>query len=389
MPTELKSLPCKASYPSAYRTLLKKTDAEIQAKLTQAFQTLFYGNPSTQRIYVTASGTTTASIPDTLHRGEVRSEGLGLGMLACVMLDRPDEFDALWRYATTNLEFKSGPLKGYFDSMCDIDDSVSYHCVDPYGYQQFIMALLLAKQRWGTVAGRPDYAADALRLLVLLRSTIENNGGIVDGVTNSFDSNTKLIYDVPNNGGAPFLRTSLAVPGYYDVWAVVTGDPFYAEAAASARRLLTAVAHPTTGLLPLAANFDGTPKSGSDRFAAESFRNLLHFAIDQQWGEPSAADAGWQVPIIDNLLAFFSKQGLYTYSSAFTLEGDPIPPIQRATELVMANGAIAAFSTESNASAFVQAAWDLPPPEGPIRYYAGLFYLIGNLLLAGEFRLCP
>jgi hypothetical protein len=54
----------------------------------------------------------------------------------------------------------------------------------------------------------------------------------------------------------------------------------------------------------------------------------------------------------------------------------------------MANAVIASISTVPDRKAYLQAAWDLAPPEGPTRYYSGIIYLVSNLILSGQFRLC-
>ncbi|HSY39738.1 MAG TPA: cellulase, partial [Polyangia bacterium] len=71
-----------ASYPNPFRDLLGQTDAAISAKLNNAFNTIFHGSP-TYAIYVPV-GTDQAYIEDTYHNDEIRTEGIGLGMMICV-----------------------------------------------------------------------------------------------------------------------------------------------------------------------------------------------------------------------------------------------------------------------------------------------------------------
>ena len=53
-----------ASYPNPFRDLLGETDAAISAKINNAFNQLFHGDPSTQAISY-AAGTDQAYIQDT------------------------------------------------------------------------------------------------------------------------------------------------------------------------------------------------------------------------------------------------------------------------------------------------------------------------------------
>lgn len=405
VPSRLQAIECPEAPPNYFQAVLAVTQSQTDAKLAQAINTLYHGNPEHQRIYFTSDDffTTepskrvcdfssaddkTACIRDILH-GDIRTEGLGLGMLVAVMLDRQDEFDRLWRYAKAKHQVKSGPTQGFFSSACDISLTEKRPCYDPYGLEQFLMAMLVAHLRWGsTDTAHPNHEAEALGIFSLLRHKVIDNGGIVGGVTNSFDSDAKLMYDAPDNGGQRFQRTALSIPGYFDIWAMATGDSFYSEAATAARSFLVSAADPGTGLYPIAANFDGSPVEGYEHFAAESFRVHLNLVIDRLWGKPNATDAGYQDEIISRILTFFRQQGIGFYGSDYSLDGKTKYVADHASELVMANAVIAAVSNAPDKKAYVQAAWDLPPPEYEARYYSGIIYLVSNLILAGQFKLC-
>jgi oligosaccharide reducing-end xylanase len=198
---ELQDLSGPTEYPNAFRDVLGKTSDQINLKITQAFNTLFHGN-SDQAIFFPV-GDDQACIKDVYHNGEVRTEGMGLGMIIAVELNKQFEFDQLWRYAKENLMIKSGSARGYFTSHCNLksDGSVdSRVCLDPFGLQQFTMALVLANARWGTGnedadAGAMDYNSDVWMLLDVMRYKVQQNGGVVDGITNTFDANTLLVFD--------------------------------------------------------------------------------------------------------------------------------------------------------------------------------------------------
>jgi oligosaccharide reducing-end xylanase len=417
-------LSCPTPYQSAYRDVLGRTQTEIDDKLNAAYEQLFHGDAANEAIYF-VSGTDRAFIKDILHNGEVRTEGMGLAMLISVLLNRQDEFDRLWRFAAS-LAYKSGPLQGLFLSRCDTQQvfppatASSRPCPDPYGLQQFVMALLLARQRWGTPAGSPNYAAEVVHLFEVLRpkGSASNLGvggavsaggaagapGGVAGAANAvagvpsnatkaapvgtftFDEATKLVFNEPGPSPLRQTGTALEMPGYYAVWAQVTGDDFYADAAVAARRFLQDVANATTGLVPVRADFDATPVAGWDIFSAEAYRVFLNLVIDRLWGDSDH----WQTPQIDAVLRFFTSKGIGTYGAAYSIDGDAVRELSHSRELVLVNGVIASLTTNGDREQYLKAAWDIEaPPKDNFRYYSGLLYLMSNLVLGGRFQLCP
>ena len=80
--TNLASLRGPTSYPNAFRDLLGLSDSDIDEKINATFDQLFHGDPSIQAIYYTV-GPDQAVIRDTYH-GDIRTEGIGLGMMIAV-----------------------------------------------------------------------------------------------------------------------------------------------------------------------------------------------------------------------------------------------------------------------------------------------------------------
>jgi oligosaccharide reducing-end xylanase len=373
-----------AMYPNAFRDLLGKTDAEIAAKIDGGFAQLFHGD-MTQAIYF-AADSTHASIQDVFHSNEVRTEGMGYGMLIAVEVDKPDEFDSLWTYAKSTLRVTSGASSGYFNSFCDTD-TIPVACLDPFGLQQMTMALILAEDRFvrNATAPRPgvDYAADARDLLTLMRHKQDENGGIVDGVTDTFDTSTGLVFDAPDISAAGIGRPSIEMPAYYDLWAQATGDPFWTAAAKAARGYWQRTANPTTGLTPVRATFAGVPVAGSEVFEAEAYRAQLAMVLDQIWSSGNA----WNSSECDHLVQFFYAQGIDTYGMSYSLDGATMLNANHDIALVAANGTAALIATVQQRTAFVQAVWDMAVPTGFNRYYAGLVYLHALLALGGQLRI--
>jgi len=369
------------SYPNPFHDLLGKTDAEIAAKIAAAFAQLFHGDAGGQAIYFT-TGTDQAYIQDIYH-GDVRTEGVSLVMLICVELDKRDEFDRLWRYAKAMLAVSSGPEAGYFNSFCQIQGTNNWEsCLDPFGLEQFVMALLLANDRWSGAAATLDYAADVKALLTVMRHKQDTNGGIVDGVTDSFDAAWHLPFDIPDASAAGRSRPSIVMPGYYELWGRATDDPFWSAAASSGRTFFRDTAHPTTGLMPVRALFDGSPFPAGETSGPQTFIAQLAITLDRIWtgGDP------WQDGESDRLLQFYTAQGLDQYGSAYHLEGGAPVDGTHDPALVAMNGASAVIGTTDQRVPFVNAVWNLATPTGPLRYYAGLLDLLALLVCGGQLR---
>jgi oligosaccharide reducing-end xylanase len=347
------------------------------------YQQLFAGDPVDEAIYYELDATH-GEIRDIFHGGDVRTEGIGYAMLINVQLANFDAdpakkevFDNLWRQAKV-ANAATGANAGYFVSVCDNADGSKSACVDPFGYQQFTMALIFAHGLWGS-DGAIDYEADALALLDVMLHKQEQNMGIVDDVLNTFDAETKLVFDVPNVSASGYTRPSVEMPAYYDLWARATGDDFWSEAAAAGRSYLERVAHPTTGLTPVRATFSGQLMNDWRTFSSEAYRTHLNVTLDYIW----SGTAPWPTTECDRLLGFFDGIGVDTYGGTFELDGTPIERT-RENALISANGIAAVPATLPERQAFVQAVWDMPPPDGYLRYYAGLLDLLSLLTLSGR-----
>jgi oligosaccharide reducing-end xylanase len=358
-----------ASYGNAFRDLLSKSDAQIETKIDTAFTQLFYGDPVNQAIYVPL-GNGQALMQDVLHN-DVRSEGIGIGMIVAVELNKQTEFDSLWAYANAALLQKTGASRGYYNSFCDDGDA----CLDPYGMQLFLTALLFANDRWGN----GTYATDAGQLLTLLRHADDSDSAIpAIGV---FDPTTYLVREQPLLSTAGYTRSALEMPAMYALWAQASGDSFWSQAASAARAHLVAAADVTTGLWPMRSYFDGAPVSSSDTFMPQAYRTHINLALDALWSEQSTGETA----VADRLLGFFTTQGLNTYGASYALDGTVLD-FTRAQGLVAANGALAVAATRANRSDFVSAVWDMAIPSGPSRYYDGVLYLLSLLVLSGQYR---
>ncbi len=365
-------------YQNPFHDLLQHTDAEVNERVDAAFMQLFHGNDD-QAIYFLRDDDDSAEIRDIYH-GDVRTEGVGLGMLIAVQLRKQDEFDKLWTFAKREKRVSLGSNEGYFLSRCDTVDMGAVQCVDPYGAQQFAMALVFAHHVWGS-AGGIDYEADALEILDVMQHKQRRNGGIVDGVTNMFDAETRLVFDEPKTSAASRTRPSILMPAYYALWAEATGDPFWLGAADSARVFLPKAADGKTGLMPVRAYLDGTAVPGADTFEPEAYRVFLNLVLDEIW----TSDTSDSVSQCNRVLAFFSGQGIDKYVGSYKLDGSPTQK-ERESALIVVAGITALISTNADRKAYIQAVWDMPTPTGPNRYYTGILQLFALLVLSGKMQ---
>jgi oligosaccharide reducing-end xylanase len=367
-------------YPNAFRDVLPKTEREIDDKLRAAYAALFEGDEATQAIYFEEGGDR-GFIKDIFH-DDVRTEGMGYGMMIAVQLDKPEVFERLWRHAKTEIQYTSGPRRGYFPSSCNTGTAMIANwtpCVDPFGHQQMLMALLFASNRWGRKAKELDYVHDARALLEVMRSKEAENGGIQDNVTDMFDTATKLVFDVPELTAAGITRPSIEMPAFYQLWAQATGDAFWGEAATAARDHLKRTADPTTGFTPLRAHFNGDPVSAWAYFNPEGYRTQINWTIDHIW----FAKDSWAADTTDKLLGFFAAQGVH--GTSYTVEGAVIDDAPE-NALLLANGICAQITRISEQRAFLDAVWTFQIPTGTYRYYQGLLYLTALLILSGSYR---
>jgi oligosaccharide reducing-end xylanase len=366
------------TYPNAFGTVLGKSDEQIADKIADTFAQLFHGDPSSEAIYVPV-GQTQGYIED-VYNGDVRTEGMGLAMLITLQLNKRDEFDRLWNYTKANLVVATGPAKGYINSSCG---PPSQDCLDPYGLQHILMALLLANQHWdGLKVPDGEYAKGAKELLTVMRHKEDQNGGIVGGVTNSFDVATGVVLDQPLVSSANVTRPSILTPAFYYLWAQATGDPYWSRAAASARAFWKKSAHPKTGFMPTRALLDGTPATMNETFSRQAYRTQINVVLDRIW---SRGD-DWEVVEADNLLETFIAVGLNTYGSEFSLDGKTID-VSREYPLIIANGIAGLISTVDQRKAFIEAVWNQALVTGTLRYYTGILDMLGLLILGGQFRI--
>jgi oligosaccharide reducing-end xylanase len=369
------------TYQNLFRDYLGKTDAEIQAKLDDAWQHFFYGSDDYERVYYPV-GDDMAYIYD-VGSGDVRSEGMSYGLMISVQMDKQAEFNRIWKWAKTYMYQSDGPYKGYFAWHNKITGEKLHANPASDGEEWFITALFFASARWGDGEGIFNYRQEAQAILDAMRTKTAEDNGIA---TDMFDPVARQVVFVPSGRNATFTDPSYHLPAYYELWArwADKDNAFWAEAANASRLFFRKAAHPQTGLMPDYAEFDGRPH-GSDEhkdFRFDAWRTLSNVAVDHAW---FGADS-WQVEQSNRVLAFLASQGVNSYSNQYSLDGKALSG-DHSTGLV-AMAAVAALAADENTGKpFVQALWDVSVPSGKWRYYDGMLYLLGLLHVSGNFKI--
>ena len=399
------SPPAIGAYESGvYRNLFREgnpslTENDVQAKLNSLWAHYFLGG-STAKLY-NANGTNAngpkAYIFDTGNR-DVRSEGMSYGMMIAVQMDKKAQFDAIWNWAKTNMQYQGTEWDGYFAWQCDTRGKKLGTTPASDGEEYFATALFFAAHRWGNGTGIYNYEAEANRILDTMLHKEDMNGGVVGGVTNMFTAADKQVVFVPYYSSATHTDPSYHLPAFYELWGrwaagwngqQATDRQFWLDAAAASRQFFDWTTHDVTGLNPDYAEFDGTAKGdayGDDgshaNFRYDAWRTSVNWAVDYAWW---AADEN-EKALTDRFHSFFVGQGLQTYGNLFALDGTPLST-NHAVGLVASNGAAALAATDVQAWDFVAELWNQTPIYGNYRYYEGMLQFMAFLHASGNFRI--
>jgi oligosaccharide reducing-end xylanase len=371
------------AYPNLFSELLGFSRAEVDERVDAAFRQLFYGNDSTERVYYPV-GKDMAYIID-VGNNDVRTEGMSYGMMIAVQLNKREEFDRLWKWARLHMYIPQGAHKGYFGWHCKTDGTLLDSTAASDGEEWFVMSLLFASARWADKGGA-TYRAEANAILTTMLHKEEEPGH--GNVTNMFDAKSKLVAFVPDAHASFFTDPSYQLPHYYELWGrwADRDNTFWCGAAKASRELLQRAAHPTTGLSPDYAGFDGKPVPGwrgeHADFRFDAWRVGMNVAIDWLWFRKDSRD----VELANRLLGFFGERGIATYGNQFTLEGKELAN-DHSAGLVGMNAVAGIAATTGIRDAFVREFWQTPIPHGHYRYYDGMLYMLALLQLSGNFRI--
>jgi oligosaccharide reducing-end xylanase len=417
---------------------------EIKAKVNNAYQQLFRGNPQTQALFIPAGKNANgplAYIPDLQHT-DVRSEGMSYGMMIAVQLNDKPSFDALWNWSMTYMyhDDPKHPSYGYFSWEMNYDGTAISELPAPDGEEYYAMSLLFAANRWPGGKGVYDYKAHADTLLrnMVHREDITTlpsfgprkipSPPIPD---NPYDMGT-IIVTMPAaaattraatraatatatrgrgaRGSNPitigkevndqfhmilfspdqrntYTDPSYHLPAFYELWArwgPAEDRPFWLQAAQASRDLFVKAADPDTGLIPNMSNFDGTPQGMSGQFREDAWRCAMNWTMDWHWFQKDPR----QRQLSDRLQKFFDSKGFDTYDDNWSLDGQSLRT-RHSPGLVATNGFASLAATDKDRSKkFAEALWNLKTPDSLVfRYYDGLLYMMCMLHASGQFQI--
>ncbi|OHX64344.1 glycosyl hydrolase family 8 [Flammeovirga pacifica] len=375
-----------AFYTGNYRNLFKEagyTQQQIDDKVNSVYQQLFYGDNTSERVYF-PKGSDEAYILD-IDNNDVRSEGMSYGMMIAVQMNKKDEFDRMWKFAKTHMQHGSGNREGYFRWIVDANGAELDPNTASDGEIYFITALYFASVRFGDGNGIYNYRAEADYILEQIMNKGWPHNQIIGSVPNMFNDEKKVCF-VPYAQASTYTDPSYFLPSFYEVWGIMakTNRQYWKDAADVARDFFVDAAHPVTGLMPDYSNYDGSPTGGhKEDFVVDAWRCAMNIAMDYAWFKKDEREK----VISDNIQNFFYSEGIYSYSSGYTLDGNPLPGTDyQAVGLVACNAMTALTSTDAKSWEFIDALWDRAPTTGRYRYYDGLLQMMCLLHLSGNFK---
>lgn len=372
--------PFERTYPNLFTELLGKSEDEITAKLDADFAQLFHGDGATESIYVTV-GTDQAYVWDP-RQLDIRSDGFANALLVAVELDRRDEFDDLWRFADAHMVLRTGPLRDYLRSRCDVGGDVCDETVSAEPHFAATSALWLAHGRWGST-GELSYQTEAERLMAAVFRTEVGATTQLGELSGLVEPTRSLPLATPYGSDAQQTSSAAMTAAYFGLWAEKSGDARALLLAQNARAYLASVSDSATGLMPDHPLLDGSVAADQDVFSANSYPVPLAVALDSIWFGASA----WHVAEANRLLEFFKGPlAAGNYAATYSVSGEPGTPLGDLLSLQAPLSACAVATTTNVRTEFVQAAWDAKLNTGISRKFGNLLYLLSSLLLSGRLR---
>jgi oligosaccharide reducing-end xylanase len=385
--------------PNLFTSDLGIPVGEVDAKLTLAVNRYFGIGTNESEIPVVDTGFRVFyELPQdrsmafiwTTDTDDVRSEGMSYGMMIALQMDMQTEFNQLWKFAKTFMQFAPNAgetaWRGYFRWRGNVNRNngnnwqVTFNeGPAPDGDEYFAAALYLADRRWGS-GGGVNYQQEAE---TISRAMLANTAA--GGNTPIINPGSNLVVFFPNDNNQ-FTDPSYNLPAFYELYALdgPQGDAQRWNTIADAsRNLIVRSAHPVTGLHPDYANFNGTPNPGSPTFRYDAWRVIMNMAVDYAWFDSRDARFTEQA---NKYHAFFGTQlnaeKDNTVNQTYNLDGSNAAG-GNSTALTSTLGAGAIASTAPNRLDFVNAAWRVYQQTGQYRYYQESVYILGLLATGG------
>ena len=364
------------NYESPFKTVLGKTDEEIQAKMDQLWDHYFKGDNNSKVYYDKGNE---AYILDVNNR-DVRSEGMSYGMMSAVQTGHKEEFDKLWNWAKNHMWHKSGGWDGYFAWQRNESGSGGDDNCAPDGEMYFMMSLLFAANRWND----SKYMDDAQ---YILKKMWDN------GQHSLFNPQHYVITFQPQGNENNFSDPSYDLPAYVDLfarWSTSNQDK-WSKAAKATRDHLYKSSNTKSGLFSDYNNFDGTPhgvsyNGNAEKYMYDAMRCAMNFGMDYYL---FGADSARQEEMARRIIDFFEKDG-YKHAR-FNWDGSN--PQEQYTLGETGANAVAAMALMNDSKyndavkKNLKMAWDGNLMTGQYRYYDGLVHYLAMLHLSGTFKI--
>jgi oligosaccharide reducing-end xylanase len=387
--------------------LLGKPQAEVDAKLTTAVQRFFgVGTAESEvparkagyRVYYELPQDRSMAFIWAADSDDVRSEGMSYGMMIAVQMDMQREFDRLWKFARTFMQYPSDTAlpawrhyfrwQGKVDTTSAAEWKVTFGpqtVPAPDGEEYFAAALYLADRRWGS-AGEVDYRSEAAKI----SAAMLNNSPTPDRRFPLIHKQANMVVFVPFGSSNEHSDPSYHLPAFYELFAEygpASDAARWREVAKVSRDYLVKSAHATTGLHPDYATFTGEPTQGyqssrHDEFQYDAWRVVMNMALDQAW---FGADPRMKAQV-EKYHAFFAENlaGQNVANALFKIDGSsPSGNGSTALTATLASGAL--VSESPSRKKFVENLWHVAQQSGEWRYYQECVYLLGLLAASGHY----
>ena len=358
------------------------TKEEIENRVNDTFYAIFEG---INRFYFEGLNET-GYFMDT-GNCDARTEGMSYGMLMCVLMDKKEFFDRMWKFSMEFMYMKEGFFKGYFAWSVAPDGKKNAFGPAPDGEEFFAMALFLAGKKWGDGEGIYNYTYWAKKIL---RTCLHHELPM-------WEKSNGLIKFVPNCDFSDPSYHLMHFYEYFALWADESDRPFWKRAAEESRKYLVKACHSKTGMNPEYGNFDGTPNpygppEGHGDFYSDAYRTGANIGLDVLWNN-NGKETGFST-IADNLINFFADIDPKDYKK-YKIDGTPVlqedgteekalHPIGLLATLAQTSMACS-DAAKQNAEKIVRRFWETPLRTGERRYYDNCLYMFAMLALSGKY----
>lgn len=397
-----------ATGSNLFTSLLGKTTAEVSDKVTTAVNRFFgigTNEPATPtlatgyRCYYELPQDPTQAFIWAADSNDIRSEGMSYGMMLAVQMNLHDQFDKLWKFAKTNMQYPSSTAltawKYYFRWQGTANTAnasswtISFGASTvpaPDGDEYFAASLYLADKRWGS-AGTNNYKQEADNL----SSAMLHNVATADSRYPLISTTQNMVVFVPYGDSNGFTDPSYHLPAFYELFAAdgpSADSAKWKSLATTSRTFLVSSANGSTGLHPDYALFSGAPTNGAagdghNQFKYDAWRVVMNMAVDYAWFSSSTALKA-QVEKYQTFFTSYLASGNVT-SSLFLVDGS-MPTGGGSTALTGTLAAGSLASSAANRASFVGNLWTIAQQQGQFRYYQECLYLLALLNVSGNFR---